>query len=474
MAPVDVERVYSVFNVFAVNPTTNSSSRAAKEPYIPVHFLAVAAREVGFYPTTAAVHQFVKAVPTASAGAVTFAAFLQFCEDVAYTNRPGRSAIYRLVDDLDTPGGGLISRREFFLLLTNGSADISDGEITAVMELLDPARCGYVELKNLAALLLEQCQRQQRLSQASRSRSRSEGRAKPVSSAGEQQRQSEGRRHQHHHHSHRNPHFDSPPEPEAEQPGTTNGHRSLGDRADDAPPKHRVRRFAAAGTRRSEEREVSGAPAPSSAVHVAAGAAGARDRSFKRTDSGSNGEVAYRKFNSLYHRADTFERTHTSMTVDVDCPLSANGTAMRHNTNGDAAHTPSPLSRRAHASSGTPQSPSPKAPATAPPPLGPASGAGSHQKVQQTVKAQAKRENQERRWEGEDVLHLHPQDESEDEANSYSRAEGTTAVQLEKSEQQPSKSPVETSQLAPEVTTSPPPQNPAKAKKTTAKCCTMF
>jgi Ca2+-binding EF-hand superfamily protein len=519
MAPVDVERVYDIFHLFAVSP----GKGAAKEAYIPAYFLAIATREVGFYPTTSAVHKFITAVPTASSGEITFAAFLQFCEDVAHTNRPGRSGIYKLVDDLDTRGGGLISRRELFLILTNGSADISDGEIDAIMELLDPTLCGYVELKDLAALLIEACQHQRSLSRTSRSRSRHETPVQPITAlsvedAAEkqtpppQQPQPDCRRHHHHHrerqhhssHS-RSPHRaadapPSPPPPQHQQQEGGKGNAASENRpaAANAPAPRRVRRFAASNRCRNsgagqDAQEPS--PQPPTQQQPSSSPAGAvggdeRDRSFKRTDIGSNGEVAYRKYGSLYRRAETFERNQSAATVDVDCPLSVNGTATRHKAS-EEARTPSPLSRRPHAAAGmsSPQSSPPKGPA-APLPLGPSSPGATPPAASPPKAAAAtgpgsavSSTNEPRQGATSPVAAKKAADlvtvkDGEEETNYYSRVEGTTTVQptwTEPPQQQHlSESPVDAPHSPPEGVTPATPSNPSRTKTTKTKCCTMF
>ncbi|KAL7710297.1 hypothetical protein N2W54_005844 [Lotmaria passim] len=503
MAPVDVERVYTVFNLFAVNP----GSGAAKEPYIPAFFLAVAAREVGFYPSTAAVHQFIKSVPTASAGEIIFAAFLQFCEDVAYTSRLGRADIYKLIDDLDPRGGGLISRRELFLLLTNGSADISDGEIDAVMEMLDPTLCGYVELKDLAALFIEHYHLKRSLSRISRSHSRHKSQPRPAitsvdsasvagAAAPPQQRQLQeaDRRRQHHHHDPQRTSQSGFPQP---------------------APHRRVRRFAAGGVdrRSTRDRTAQNEPAPqpphqttSSTGGGAAAAIAERDRSFKRTDAGSNGEVAYRKYGSLYSRADTFERTQTAMTVDVDCAPSVVGTAMRHGVSKGAVHTPSPLSRRTHAGATTvgksssqqqQLSPSPPKGPASPLPLCPSantagasnSGGGGGVTLMNGPRSQgtssrpslpvareivADKSNKEavKEESTDEEPHLH--DENDEEANYYSRVEGATVVQPPR-EERPVASLADAPPPAAGGAAAPAaPSSPPKRKETQKKCCTMF
>ncbi|KPI86199.1 hypothetical protein ABL78_4752 [Leptomonas seymouri] len=501
MALVDVERLYSIFHLFAVTPTnpTTSGSRAAKESYIPAHLLAVATREAGFYPTTAAVHQFIKSVPTASAGKITFAAFLQFCEDVVYTNQLGRSGIYKLVDSLDTHGGGMISSRELFLILTNGSADISNGEVEAVMELLDPRQCGYIELNGLAALLIVQCQRQQLLSLVSRLRSRPDSHTLPTTSTVdpvevEQRTRRSERRRYHHHHMHHTPLSDSQPRVEAERPRRRGEHRFSEDRPRADHSKRRVRRFSK--ERDSKEGEAQHEPAlhplrestSSSCLADAKGAVKERDRSFKRTDIGSNGLVPSCMRNSLCNRASTFERTHTSMTVNVDVPPSEDGTMTPHRANEGVAHTPP---RRGLASSGacmsSPQSPSPTAPA-APLPLrsssagaaptttalAPAATEEPRQAIEPPARTEDKEEKTWRMEEAEDGPLLYPQEDGDDETNCYSRAEGSPTMQLKKGEQQSSGLPMAASRPAPGKTTPQPPRNLPQTKKANPHCCVMF
>ncbi|KAG5492572.1 hypothetical protein JKF63_01151 [Porcisia hertigi] len=171
MTPVNVERVNSVFHLFAVDTSdaqavTATAPGGISELYIPTHFLAVAAREVGYYPTSSAVFRFITTVEGAAAGVVTFAAFLQFCEDVAHTNQLGRSLIYKMVDNIDPRGCEIISCRDLYLLLTSGSANITEGELNAIMELLDPTNCGHVQLNDLAAVLIDACEGQQSVSRS--------------------------------------------------------------------------------------------------------------------------------------------------------------------------------------------------------------------------------------------------------------------------------------------------------------------
>ncbi|CAM43371.1 conserved hypothetical protein [Leishmania braziliensis MHOM/BR/75/M2904] len=293
MAPVNVQRVYSVFHLFAVDTADAHAGAAAaqdaiRESYIPVCFLAAAAREIGYYPTSSAVSQFTKTVPSAAAGAVTFAAFLQFCENVAHTNQPGRSAIYKLVDDIDPRGSGMISHRELLLVLTSGSATITDGEIDAAMKLLDPTNCGYVQLADLAALLIDSCERQQQPEK-------------------QQQRCGAAR--------------DSHSRQTSAQPEDSRQHLKQwrGDftkRGYETPPSPPLTTAAAEGER---------AQAPEQ--RRSAAAVGECDSSLKRTGVGLTGEAAFQPHGSLCDRQNTVEQTQTPMTVDADVQLSK-----RHST----------------------------------------------------------------------------------------------------------------------------------------------
>ncbi|CBZ38068.1 hypothetical protein, conserved [Leishmania donovani] len=347
MAPVNVERVCSVFHLFAVDAAdahADADAAAARdeirEPYIPVCFLAAAAREVGYYPTPTAIHQFTETVPGAAAGVVTFAGFLQFCEDVAHTNQPGRSVIHKMVESIDPSGSGVISHRDIFLILTSDSATITDGEIDAAMKLLDPTNSGCVRLSDLEAVLVDSCERQ-RLASESRL------------SSDNQQQQKEQPQHEpsvvcttvaekSHQPLHSTdittaaviPQAGSPaPHPQQLQHCDTARHPQSGHMpAQQEDPKQHPKWRRRAFNRRRYEAPRSPPPATTATEGERSQGQGQRwcaaavsecDSSLQHACTGSTGEAVSPCRQSLCNRQDTFEGTQTSMTVDVNLQLSA-------------------------------------------------------------------------------------------------------------------------------------------------------
>ncbi|CAG9582514.1 conserved hypothetical protein [Leishmania major strain Friedlin] len=326
MAPVNVERVCSVFHLFAVNAADAAAARdEIREPYIPVCLLAAAAREMGYYPTPTTIHQFTETVPGAAAGAVTFAGFLQFCEDVAHTNQPGRSVIHRMVESMDPSGSGVISRCELFLILTSGSATISDGEIDAAMKLLDPTNSGSVRLSDLEAVLIDSCERQW---SAFESRSSSKN----------QHQQKEQRQHESsvacatvaeksHKPLHSTDITTAAVIPQAGSPAPHSGHMPAQPGDQKQHPKWRRRAF----NRRRYEAPPSPPPATTATEgrrpqgqgqHWCPAAVSECDSFSQHTYTGSAGETVFPCHQRLCDRQDTFERTQTAMTVDVVVQLS--------------------------------------------------------------------------------------------------------------------------------------------------------
>lgn len=329
MAPVNVERVSSVFHLFAVDAAdAHADADAAwdeiRESYIPVCFLAAAAREMGYYPTPSAIHQFTETVPGAAAGAVTFAGFLQFCEDVAHTNQPGRLVIHRMIESIDPSGCGVISRRELFLILASGSATITAGEIDAAMKLLDPTNSGCVRLSELEAVLIDSCERQ---------RSASESRSPSGNQQQQEQRQHESSvacttvTEKSHQPLHSTGIITAAVIPQAGSPTPHPGHMpaQLEDRKQH--PKWRRRAF----NRRKYETPPSPAPATTVAEGERPQVQGQRwcsavasecDGSLPHAYTDSAGEAVFPRHQCLRDKPDTFEQTQTSMTVDVDVQLS--------------------------------------------------------------------------------------------------------------------------------------------------------
>ncbi|GET92668.1 hypothetical protein, conserved [Leishmania tarentolae] len=330
MAPVNVERVCSVFQLFAVDAADMRGDAASywdeiRESYIPVCFLAAAAREMGYYPTSSAIHQFTKTVPAAAAGAVTFAAFLQFCENVAHTNRPGRSVIKTMVDNLAPRGSGMMSRREFFLLLTSGSATITDGEIDATMNLLDPTKSGYIRLSDLEAVLIDSCERQ-RLASQSRPResflacatvaekSHQSLYATDITTAAvtpqagssasdpQQLQRFDTARHSY------SGHLPAQVEDPKKHPKWRQ--RTFNRRKYDTSPSL----LSATATADGGRSQVQGQRWSSAAVRECA--------SSRHACTGSAGDAVFPLHGSLCNRHETFERTQTTMTIDVDVQLS--------------------------------------------------------------------------------------------------------------------------------------------------------
>lgn len=299
MSLIDVERVHHVFQLFSVEGVPNDGR--VSESYMPEFFIATAARELGLFPTSKVIHAFLCEVQSVKGGEVYFAAFLQFCENVAYTNCMDRSAIYGLVDDLDVHRSGMISRRELFLLLTSGSATISEGEVEAVMELLDPSDSGYIELKDLAALLIRACAAQTETLSVSVSKEAS--------------------------HSNRHNYISTDG---VEQPtGAAVAARAYRDHCKSATKHNRSdgkNREGAACISANTVKPMSAATPPSShSSEAGAGSTGAtveiaeRDRSFKRTDVGSDGLNGCRGYShSELKQKTNQEHSETSIFVEMD------------------------------------------------------------------------------------------------------------------------------------------------------------
>ncbi|KAG5466740.1 hypothetical protein LSCM1_00916 [Leishmania martiniquensis] len=329
MAPVDVEKVNSVFRLFAVDAVDAHAGDAAAhaevhESYIPVCFLAAAAREVGYYPTPSAIHQFTETVPGTASGAVTFAAFLEFCEGVAHTSHPGRSAIYKMIDELDPRGSGLISRHELFLVLASGSVNITESEIDAAMALLDPANRGYISLNDLAAVLIDssECQWPASRSRAQVGRQQQHESSVAHAMASEKQQRCDKERRFH------SRQTAAQPEDRKRYPKLRRGFlKKRGYKTLPSPPPAMT--------------AVEWVPAQTQEQRWSSATVCACGSSCRRTECYSASERVYLPHGSLYSRQETFERTQTAMTVDVDVQPSAH------------QHTPT-VRRRRFANSSSP------------------------------------------------------------------------------------------------------------------------
>ncbi|KAG5492031.1 hypothetical protein GH5_00934 [Leishmania sp. Ghana 2012 LV757] len=377
MAPVNVEKVNSVFHLFAVDAHAGAAAARDEmcESYIPVFFLAAAAREMGYYPTPSAIHQFTETVRDTPAGAVTFAAFLQFCESVAHTSQPGRSVIYKMIDDINPRGSGLISRHELLLVLTSGSVNITESEIDAAMELLDPTNSGCIRLSDLAAVLIDSCERRRQHEPSVAPTEASEKRHQPSHSTNSiaaaipragspPPRPQQGQQRQHSNKTRRCHSRKTTAQPEDRKQYQKPQRGFLKKRVYETPPPPPLATAAAEW----ERAQALGQPWCSITARECGG-------SLRCTDRNSANEGVCRPHESLHSRQDTFEWAQTVMTVDVDVQPS-----VRH-------HTPT-VRLRKFASSSSPAASSLAAPTPLRPfrPAAPAPAAGEtplHEKAEE-------------------------------------------------------------------------------------------
>lgn len=157
---VDLTRAQRVFQTFAIE--TKAGSNTTREFHMPQVFLAVAVREMGYYPTKAHLETFVAGLPPALQGDIRFSVFVDLCRRLPDTCGLPAARVRSFVNSLGTQQypaseqeaqlstAGLRS-----LLLEEGTTEITEGEVQAVVHMLDPNGTGKVLLETLVQILVK-------------------------------------------------------------------------------------------------------------------------------------------------------------------------------------------------------------------------------------------------------------------------------------------------------------------------------
>ncbi|CCW69387.1 unnamed protein product [Phytomonas sp. Hart1] len=154
MRDVNINHSYAVFKTFSVEPNINNEI-CEKESYIPYFFVLIAAREMGYYPSSSQIESFLTRIPSSSDGGIYFSQFLQLCEELVDTRDMCMAAVHQFAYELENKNGSSIfTTKELIGTLNSPASSMSQQEIEAVIRLLDPKQTNHVSLEALVIVLM--------------------------------------------------------------------------------------------------------------------------------------------------------------------------------------------------------------------------------------------------------------------------------------------------------------------------------
>ncbi|RNF06093.1 mucin-associated surface protein (MASP) [Trypanosoma conorhini] len=147
LAAVDEELAEDVFFTFRV-------LSEGGEAHVPPCFIMVAAREMGYYPTSPFLRSCLLDV-TGRSKRLTYPLFLQLCSALEPTRALSPETVAQCKRAFDIRGSGTLNRSEFrTILASSAAADVTSSEVEAIVELLDPTHTDVIQLYAVQLILL--------------------------------------------------------------------------------------------------------------------------------------------------------------------------------------------------------------------------------------------------------------------------------------------------------------------------------